>query len=589
MREIPSLSVLCLRAIASSKCSTEETFAPVNKDGKRKKIKKDDVDDATTAATAAVARASVLEGRSTSVGSESMVVLPPRGSVLERTSSVGSASMMAAADMDYNLPGSASKLLRSFHERPAVVYGDEVNIAAPITDDDDDKSSAISKIPLQRTPAIGAGSGRRKQANDIDLNHPWIAVYHPHPKQDETMGDEEEELPDVPTDPENQVLVAQYGSPALDLLQSYIDSLVEMGRMDDGRLRLHFFQEFKANIELHGGEEVSSNESTPTATEAIAENAPPDNDTPTKGKKRGRNSPKPSSKNKKKSLDTHPSAKGSLSLYNTIFLERTMSAMIKSNVLKHIAVLDLTGVSTLNDDMLEEILMASNSQLQRLSVKNCRRLTNESMHNLVQYCGNLVSMDLGGAYNITTQCVLESISPLQSKSNGSSLSKLIELHASGLGWTSSDLATLFSLRPWRALSVGFSPLLYFGGWKDAIWADSSEAMSSRLQSLAVPFCEQLIDNAWLGMMGRHTPHLRALDVRGCTGLNSLTGWYDGRATIVPGVPLQQSLIVLARYSNITKSSVEETKRVHPAAALPLVVILDSEGVGLGILRMEGAV
>jgi hypothetical protein len=66
----------------------------------------------------------------------------------------------------------------------------------------------------------------------------------------------------------------------------------------------------------------------------------------------------------------------------------------------------------------------------------------------------------------------------------------------------------------------------------------------------------------------------------------MSGWYDGRATITPPVKLQQSLVVLARYSGITKSSVEETKRIHPAATVPLIVVIDSGGVGLGILRME---
>jgi hypothetical protein len=66
----------------------------------------------------------------------------------------------------------------------------------------------------------------------------------------------------------------------------------------------------------------------------------------------------------------------------------------------------------------------------------------------------------------------------------------------------------------------------------------------------------------------------------------MSGWYDGRATITPPVKLQQSLVVLARYSGITKSSIEETKRIHPAATVPLIVVIDSGGVGLGILRME---
>ena len=37
----------------------------------------------------------------------------------------------------------------------------------------------------------------------------------------------------------------EHGNPALDCLQSYIDALVELGRMDDGRLGLHFFEEWR--------------------------------------------------------------------------------------------------------------------------------------------------------------------------------------------------------------------------------------------------------------------------------------------------------------------------------------------------------
>jgi len=101
-------------------------------------------------------------------------------------------------------PSSASKLLQSFG-------GDD------------------QKIKINRTPAIGKGAARREQANDVDLNHPWIGIWSSD-------------------DQETQVLQMEYGSPSLDVLQCFIDSLVEMGRMDDSKLGAHFFREWKANV-----------------------------------------------------------------------------------------------------------------------------------------------------------------------------------------------------------------------------------------------------------------------------------------------------------------------------------------------------
>jgi solute carrier family 6 GABA transporter-like protein 1 len=108
-------------------------------------------------------------------------------------------------------------------------------------------------------------------------------------------------------------------------------------------------------------------------------------------------------------------------------------------------------------------------------------------------------------------------------------------------------------------------------------------LSQSLTNLAIPFCEPMFDAALLGVMGRRFPHLRTLNVRGNSNLSSFTGWYDGRATIVPAVS-SQALFVLARYSNISKSSLEDTKRIHPLQAMKLSCILDSEDMGKGIQR-----
>lgn len=374
------------------------------------------------------------------------------------------------------------------------------------------------EVKVSRIPAIGKGSARRNQANDVDLNHPWIGTWSGN-------------------DPETQVLEMEYGSSSLDVLQAFIDALVELGRMDDSKLGVHFFREWKANV--------------------LAKNEPD-----------SKKSLTPPSKKRAKREQATVDKFGSLSLHNATLGEDTVNAMVESGMPIHLAVLDMTGIQPLTDDFLYPILKDAKN-LKRLSVKNCRRLTNKTLENLGHFNTQLTSLDIGGAYNLKPQAVLEVCA---------NLFHLKELYASGLSWTDSLLQELTSLRGWKGLSVGFAPLLTAAGFKAAMLSQTT-----CLLSLSIPFCEQMVDAALLGALGRHLPLLRALDVRGNTNLVSLTGWYDGRATLAPK-PDPQRLLVLARYSGVTKASLEDTKRIHPLDAMQLECILDSGGIGLGIQR-----
>ena len=411
----------------------------------------------------------------------------------------------------------ASKLLRSFYART----GDGGH---------SDQEESIHSIPISRTPAIGEGSARRKQANDVDLNHPWVAVI------DNTSSNG--------NDDDDEVLVAEYNTPALDVLQCYIDSLVELSRMDDSRLGLHFFQEWKAcvqaKLEYNQNGHVQNQENN--------------------------NNNSNNKSNKKRKVI----ALGSLSLYNTILQEETVQAMVESQMTEHLAVLDLTGVQPLTDSLLSDIVTRA-PHLQRLSVKNCRRLTAASLECLGEHALQLTALDVGGAYNMKPTQVIELVAALP---------KLVELHASGLLWTDATLQDLSTLRSWRALSLGFliPNHVSSNGLKQALINQTNS-----LQSLALPFCEHLVDAALLGVLGRHLPLILCLDLRGNSQLNSLAGWYDGRATIQPTVP-PQPLFVLGRYSGISKNAIEDARRIHPVQAMDLTCCLDSDGVGKGIRR-----
>jgi hypothetical protein len=257
---------------------------------------------------------------------------------------------------------------------------------------------------------------------------------------------------------------------------------------------------------------------------------------------------------------------GSLSLHNCSIAQETVAAFVKANVGPHVAVLDLTGIRGLTDELVIAIV-STTPNLQRISLKNCRKLTHRVCDQFAKSPANLSCIDFGGCFNITALDVLQMIP---------SIPNLLELHASGLQWSDQTLRQLVEIRStWIALSIGFSPAL-----SQAALRETLLPLAPTLEVLALPFCESVVDNALLGILGRNMPNLRALDLRGNPALNTVTGFYDGRVSANHSI--DGPLVILGRYSGLSAQSVEETKRNHPKCNL--AVILDGGGMGAAILR-----
>lgn len=530
-------------------------------------------------------------------------------------------------------PTITGRLLRSLRNRP---------VGDPLATSPASKRSAnditMQAIPLPREPYSGPG---RPNANDVDISHPWmLAIYPPRTDsaqnncnlpqsgemQSETTGgpDNADQSTTVaaltpndnsqshmhintPLQP-NEILTIQNTNHALHTLQLFIDALVESGRAGDTRLGIHFFREWtiavagdhpdflellkerekeeKERLELKATEEARSKQTNGTMKDGGSKQ-----DTI-----RGLILRRPSKKRRKlqkKLLPTLPL--GTLSLHNLASASiHTFRSMRKAHVGLCLGTLDLTGVHGLTDSILSNVICANGAfpRIQRLSIKNCRKVTGKGIASLTRLV-DLRSFDCGGCFNIRPDDVLS----LLKSHPGTADRTLNEIYAGGLGWTDVAIESLVELTSThlRGLGVGFSPYVSGPGLVLAL-----NRAAETLDRLAVPFCDGL-DDAVLAALARGLKKLAVLDVRGCGKVTSLTGVMDARvsAGIIKfdagsdagdGRDEEQKarviaghLFVLARYSGITKNSLDETLRLHHQGEV-LTCILDGGGIGGGIRR-----
>jgi solute carrier family 6 GABA transporter-like protein 1 len=395
---------------------------------------------------------------------------------------------------------------------------------------------SLRDVKRPRLPYKGAA---RPNANDVDLSHPWILALEPSASEN--------------------ILCIEHGNHALDTLQLFIDALVDSGRASDTRLGVHSFREWV--IAVIGQE--AANEVFNDADE--------------------KKTPKKKRKITSASLPT-----GSLSLHNMAAASyNTFKSMELANVGVCLSVLDLTGVHGLTDSILSDILCAGSfPHIERLSLKNCRKITGEGLASVVNFT-KLTALDIGGCFNVKPYDVLSMVQAHP----GTQKATLTEIYAGGLGWTDVDLELLIESTAGhlRGLGVGFSP--YVSGPGLIL---TMSKVAETLERLAVPFCDSM-DDAAASALGKNLNKLNVLDIRG-SKVTTLTGLMDGRYASGIITPLDDAglaeasqgkvtghLFVLARYSGISKSSLEETMKFHQNTVF-LTCVLDGAGTGEGIRR-----
>ena len=360
----------------------------------------------------------------------------------------------------------------------------------------------------------------------------------------------------------DETLRIEHGNHAIDCLQLFFDALIDSGRAGDTRLGVHSFREWV--VAVLGKEQAH-----------LIFREGDGNKTP--------------SKKKRKLTNDSKLRLGSLSLHNfNAASYHTFKSMEMANVGACLGVLDLTGVHGLTDSIMTDILCAGSfPHIQRLSIKNCRKITCEGLASVANLT-KLTCLDLGGCFNVRPNDVVSMVQTHPGTAKGT----FNELYASGLGWADVDLETLIDATcgHLRGLGVGFSPYVSSPGLILAM-----KKVASTLERLAIPFCDGM-DDAAAASLGKSLTKLAALDIRG-SKVTTLTGLMDGRyasgaVTVLDDSALEEArqggaveghLFVLARYSGINKNSLEETMKLQQNDIF-LSCLIDGSGEGGGIRR-----
>ncbi len=420
-------------------------------------------------------------------------------------------------------------------------------------------------------PYVGPG---RPNAADVDIAHPWIMAVHHRQHHHAQL------FADVAGGGGDEFLSIENGNLAIETLQLFIDALVESGRAGDGKLGVHFFEEWV--VAATGKEDVLESLLL-LQEEGVV-------DCNNCGSSNGRSGSRPKKRQRAivvaddntdstNTIDPSlpPLLLGALSLHNfSAGSTQTFRSMMQANVGCCLGTLDVTGVHGLTDSILSGVICGGSfPHLKRLSVKNCRKLTGRGLASLVQLT-NLTALDIGGCFNILPDDIVSMIRNHPSTKAGN----FEELYASGLGWTDNGLEDLINLTAgqMRGLGVGFSPYLSGPGLLLTLGK-----LANTLDHLAVPFVQGM-DDACMSALGKSLRKLAVLDIRGCNKVYSLSGMMEGRA-VAGGTSLMDdgNLFVLARYSGISTSSLDETMRLYDCKA-KLTCILDGGGTGGGIRR-----
>jgi hypothetical protein len=193
--------------------------------------------------------------------------------------------------------------------------------------------------------------------------------------------------------------------------------------------------------------------------------------------------------------------------------------------------IDVSGCLMVDDVMVEKLLQTC-LQLQRLEIRNCRKLTDESLESLIRGAPHLIHINLGGNFNMTENGIIRFVEKHPNRQ------KLLSLNISGLPISEQTLHSLTAnCLSLKSLGIGYALIT------EAMVRNFLEKNGNRLESLCIswltpPYSTTGVSGDIIDFISKTCPRLQTLDISGLQNITSsaIGNFVDSKRTRVSSIP-----------------------------------------------------
>jgi hypothetical protein len=185
------------------------------------------------------------------------------------------------------------------------------------------------------------------------------------------------------------------------------------------------------------------------------------------------------------------SSRRTLSLQNSKVSSKFIQSVI--SICTNLEEINLSGIFQVDDDLVLRILKTC-PILERLNIRNCRKITERALQHIVDQKANISSLNLGGDVNISSQGLMTFL-------KSPSAAQLTELSVAGLVGVTDEALALITLHcpKLRVLSINYTDISE-KGLRNAL-SNSPSALSSSSISLSPSSLGGQLESlhiAWIG-------------------------------------------------------------------------------------------
>eukprot|EP01041_Mallomonas_annulata_P001887 gene1887-3659_t len=226
---------------------------------------------------------------------------------------------------------------------------------------------------------------------------------------------------------------------------------------------------------------------------------------------------------------------------------------------QYLADLDISGCFQVTDETIGEILR-KRPGLKLINFRNCRKVTDLSLRHVVEYGNNLISVNVGGNFNITGAGISEFLDGHQK------IESFVGLHLSGLPLTDDHLLVI-TRRGQSLTAIGVA----YANISEQTLKGLLQVVHARLEHLCISWTTvnkegDHFSNAIFEFLARSCPRLVELEVNGLrnvsvTVLQQLVDTKISKAAAQPDVwlPLKR---IAAKFTSGTRQQFEQFNNTY---------------------------